>query len=132
MGSRNRNKGNAGFFGDNFWQSANFNERAYFKNMDTLLSLAMNRFRWEGLPDTCDARFLERNLHRSGIATICHDKERPDWWESLIAMPQGEFNKYGIPTKWRAIGWNPNDTGYEVTPDNGELVYYSWSRINIW
>lgn len=132
MGSRNRNKGNAGFFGDNFWQSDNFNQRAYFKNLDTLLSLAMNRFRWEGLPDTCDARFLEKNLHRSGIATICHDAERPDWWETLIAMPQGEFNKYGIPTKWRAIGWNPNDTGYEVTPDNGELVYYSWSRINIW
>lgn len=132
MGSRNRNKKGQGFFGDNFWQSDNFNQRAYFKNLDMLYALAMNRFRWEGLPDTCDARFLEMNLHRTGIATICHNIDRPDIWETLYAMPEGEYNNYGIPTKWRARGWNPKDSGYEVTPENGELVYYSWTRCGIW
>ena len=128
MGKRNRSK----FDSLNFWQSENFNNRSYAKNLDMLLSLAMNRFRWEGLPDTCDARFLERTLHRSGLATICHDVNTPDIWESLIAQPQGVFNKYGIPTTWRAQGFAPQDTGYMVTPDNGELVYYSWSRISVW
>ena len=131
MGKRNRNR-NCDFFNDNFWQSDNFNKRAYAKNLDMLLSLAMNRFRWEGLPETCDARFLETQLHKNGIATICHSREMPDVWETLVAMPEGEFNKYGIPTKWRAMGWNPKDTGYEVTPETGELVYYSWTRLNIW
>lgn len=132
MGSRNRNKRGQGFFGNNFWQSDNINQRAFFKNLDMLLALAVNRFRWEGLPDTCDARFLEMTLHRQGMATICHDMETPDIWESLIANPQGEYNKYGIPTKWLATGWDPNNTGYEVTPENGELVYYSWTHINTW
>lgn len=130
MGKRNRSKG-CSFFDANFWQSNNYNKRAYAKNMDMLISLAMNRFRWEGLPETCDARFLELQLHRTGIATICHDINTPDIWETLIAMPQGEYNKYGIPTKWQAMGYAPNTARYDVTPDNGELVYYSWSRINI-
>ena len=132
MGSRNRNKRGQSFFGDNFWQSENFNQRAYFKNLDLLIALATNRFRWVGLPDTCDARFLEMQLHRLGMATICHDVKTPDIWETLIANTEGEFNRYGIPTRWRATGWDPNNSGYEVTPANGELVYYSWSRINIW
>lgn len=120
------------WYKDNFWQSDNFNVRSYSKNLDMLLSLAMNRFRWEGLPNTCDSRFLERSLHRNGIASISFDTRTPDIWDSLIAMSEGEFNKYGIPTRWRAIGYNPKDTGYEVTPDNGELVFYSWSRAGIW
>lgn len=131
MGKKNRTKG-CDFFGANFWQSDNYNKRTYAKNLSMLLSLAMNRFRWEGLPDTCDARFLEMQLHRSGIATICHDVETPDIWETLIALPQGTFNKYGIPTKWQAMGYDPNSSRYDVTPDNGELVYYSWTRSNVW
>lgn len=132
MAKRNRTKPGEGFFQDRYWQSAAFNQRAFMGNLDILLSLAMNRFRWVGLPETCDARFLERQLHRAGIATICHEKTSPDIWQTLIAMPQGEFNMYGIPTKWRACGYLNDNTGYEVTPDNGELVYYSWSRIDIW
>ena len=131
MGKRNRTR-NCDFFDDNFWQSDNFNKRAHAKNLDMLLALAMNRFRWEGLPETCDVRFLEKQLHKSGFATICHNAATPDIWETLIAMPEGEYNKYGIPTKWRAIGWNPKDTGYEVTAETGEIVYYSWTRLNIW
>lgn len=131
MGKKNRTKG-CDFFGANFWQSDNYNKRAYAKNLSMLMSLAMNRFRWVGLPDTCDARFLEMQLHRSGIATICHDAETPDIWETLIALPQETFNKYGIPTKWQAMGYDPNSSRYDVTPDNGELVYYSWTRSNVW
>lgn len=132
MGSRNRSKKGQRFFDDNFWQSDNYNQRTFYKNLHLLLSLAMNRFRWVGLPETCDARFLEANLHTNGLATICHSVETPDIWETLIAMPEGEYNNYGIPTRWRARGWSANNSGYMVTPENGELVYYSWTRTNIW
>lgn len=98
--------------------------------MDMLLAIAVNRFRWEGLPSTCDPRYLEIQLHRSGIATICHDADTPDVWQTLMAAPQGELNDYGIPTKWRARGYN--DTDYKVTPATGELVYYSQTRLNPW
>lgn len=95
-----------------------------------LLAIAVNRFRWEGLPSTCDPRYLEIQLHRSGIATICHDANTPDVWQTLMAAPQGEWNDYGIPTEWRAMGYN--DTDYKVTPATGELVYYSQTRLNPW
>ena len=88
------------FFTENYWQSSNFNQRSFTKNMSMLLSLAMNRFRWENLPNTCDARFLEWALHRNGIATICFEKDMPDVWQSLFAMPFGEFDAYGIPVQW--------------------------------
>lgn len=134
MGRKNRNKGASGFFGDGFWQSSAFNQRAYYKNLELLLGLAMNRFRWVGLPDTCDERFLEWALHRNGIATICHPESMPDVWQTLIAMPQGQFDAYGIPVEWRARGFGNvgSQTDYRVTDDNGQLVYYSSSRQNIW
>lgn len=128
--TRKRNRDKCGFFNNNFWQSDAYNQRTYSKNLDLLLSLAINRFRWEGLPDTCDARFLETQLHRSGIATICHKEGLPDVWQTLIATPHGEFNAYGIPVRWRADGYVNQGTGYEVTRKNGELVFYNWSRAN--
>lgn len=128
--SKNRSKRGQGFFDENYWQSANFNGRNYAKNLALLESLAMNRFRWVGLPDTCDARFLEWCLNRYGIATIAHAESMPDVWQTLQAAPSGQFNVYGLPEKWDAVGMN--GTRYSVTQENGELVYYSFSRIEPW
>lgn len=113
-----------------FWQSEEFNDLVFNLNVDLLLSLAVNRFRWVGLPDTCDARYLERILHIKGVATVCHAKSTPDIWQSLQAAPYGTFTEYGLPTKWRAIGMN--GTQYEVTPQTGELCFYSQTRLDPW
>lgn len=113
-----------------YWQTEEYNRLCLQVNIDMLLAIAVNRFRWEGLPPTCDPRYLEIQLHRSGIATICHDADTPDVWQTLMAAPQGEWNDYGIPTEWRARGYN--DTDYKVTPATGELVYYSQTRLNPW
>lgn len=126
---RNRSHG-CGFWQDNFWQSSNFNQRTYYAYLDELLSLAVNRFRWVGLPETCDQRFLETQLTMKGMATICHAKNAPDIWQSLICSPQSPFDAYGNPTKWRASGYNQTD--YEVDLSNGEIVYNSYTRCNIW
>lgn len=113
-----------------YWQTEEYNRLCLQVNIDMLLAIAVNRFRWEGLPPTCDPRYLEIQLHRSGIATICHDVDTPDVWQTLMAATQGEWNDYGIPTEWRARGYN--DTDYKVTPATGELVYYSQTRLNPW
>ena len=106
MGSKNRRRKNE-FFTDRFWQSDNYNFRNYHKNLDLLLSLAINRFRWEGLPETCDARYLEKILHRNGIATLSFKADEPvQVFTTLQAMPTGEYNMYGLPTKWRAVGYD--------------------------
>lgn len=132
MGSKNRRKRQADFYSDNFWQSANYNFRTYNKNLDMLLSLAINRFRWVGLPDTCDARFLEKTLHRNGLATLSHKKDDVvPVFTTLYAMPNGEYNMYGIPTRWRAVGYD-GLTDYECDDKNGVLCYYSYSRFSPW
>lgn len=112
------------------WQSNDLNKIAYAYNYDMILSLAVNRFRWVGLPDTCDSRFLEMQLHTKGIATICKNPEG-DYWESLLACPFGDYNVYGLPVSWKAQGYATGEL-YTVTPDTGELVYYSQTRMNPW
>ena len=127
MGKKNR--GN--FFADNFWQSSVFNQRVYAKNLDECLALAVNRFRWFGLPDSCDARYLEMQLHRMGIATIARiDDTNP--WVSIMATLSGDVNIYGIPISWRAIGQNGRGDFSVKGGVNGEIVYYSNTRINPW
>lgn len=125
---RKRNRGDES--SPYYWQTDDYNRLCYQVNVDMLLSIAVNRFRWVGMPPTCDARYLEQQLHKTGIATICHSKETPDIWQTLSAATQGEFNAYGIPTKWDAIGYGK--TRYPVTPATGELVYYSQSRLIPW
>lgn len=116
---------------DRFWQSEDANGRLYAANMSMLLALAVNRFRWTGLPDTCDARFFEMQLHQYGIATLCHKESTPDIWQTLQAIPHAEFDVYGIPTKWDGMGFD-GSTRYAVTPKTGELCYYSQTRANPW
>lgn len=120
------------FYGDHFWQSSSYNFRTFNKCLDMLLSLAINRFRWENLPETCDARYLEKTLHRTGIATLSHKKDdvKPVY-TTLQAMPNGQYNMYGLPVKWRAVGYD-GQTDYEVDNTNGELCYYSYSRTSPW
>lgn len=131
MGRKNRSS-RCEFYSDNFWESANYNSRVYNKNLDMLLSLAINRFRWQGLPDTCDARYLEKTLHRNGLATLSFKENEPvRIFTTLQAMPYGQYNMYGIPTNWRAVGYD-GLTDYEVSDANGELCYYSYSRFSPW
>lgn len=131
MGSKKRrNRGE--FFTDRFWQSDNYNFRAYHKNLDMLLALAINRFRWVNLPDTCDARFLEKTLHRNGVATLSYKRDEPTRvFTTLTAVPNGTFNMYGLPTQWRAVGYE-GLTDYECDYENAELCFYSYSRISPW
>lgn len=131
MGRKRREKRQA-FYGDHYWQSADYNFRATNKNLDMLLSLAVNRFRWVNLPETCDARYLEKILHRNGIATLSHKADDVEpVFTTLQAMPTGTYNMYGLPTAWRAVGFD-GLTDYEVTDANGELCYYSYARVSPW
>lgn len=131
MGKRNRAK-RGDFFSDHFWQTDNYNARTFQKNFDLLLSLALNRFRWINLPKTCDARYLEWVLHRIGIATLSYDVNQPTRiYTTLQAMPYGTYNMYGLPTKWRAVGYD-GLTDYECDNENAVLCYYNNSRFAPW
>ena len=131
MSNKNRKK-REGFYSATFWASESYNFRAFHKNFDMLLSLAINRFRWVGLPDTCDGRYLEKVLHRTGLATLSYKRDEPTRiYTTLQAMPYGQYNMYGLPIQWRAVGFD-GLTDYECDNENAELCYYTYSRTNPW
>lgn len=67
---------------------------------DWIMGLALSRFRWEGLPETCNERYLEWTLLTEGVATIA---KNAGVWYSLQAIQQGQPNKYDLPQRWRAM-----------------------------
>ena len=121
-------------FGEpNYFQSADYNEKTRLMYQNWIIELAINRFRWVGLPETCDERALEWALLNSGQATICKPSNEHllPMWVSLPAVFDGEMNMYGNPTAWRAVGLN-GDTNFRSDWNNGAFIRYSKSRINPW
>lgn len=103
-----------------FWQTNALNQAAYFMFLDQLESIAMNRFKWIGLPETCDARYLEWTLMYQGVASIAKPKNT-DMFFSTMASTEGTLNVYDNPTSWRAYGNQGFD--FTGTPFNGVLVW---------
>lgn len=119
------------------WQSERYTNAMYQMFKDDIVNLAMTRFKWVNLPETCDARFLEYNLLYQGVATIAHPKAQPDKIVSLQAVSSGKLNMYGMPTSWRALG-SANGTDFYCDWTNGIYIYDNptrypiISKINIW
>ena len=105
-----------------YWQSANYTRRLFRALCDSVERLAISRFRWVGLPDSCDPRFLELTLLRQGAATIATPKggKLPGWY-TLMATQQGAPNMYGDPVRWKARGVNGTD--FSVDARNGVMVW---------
>lgn len=76
-----------------------------FQNTFMLLfNQMLHTFKWNGLPDTCNERYLETNLILNGMATIVNDKDYG--FLSLRCAPGGNWNMYGETEKIFAYGWN--------------------------
>lgn len=116
--------------GANYWQSRDYNDLAYSMYVSDLVRLATNRFRWDGLPDTVNVKYLEFCLLMNGYATIAHPIEMPELWYGLQVSTMGDLSAYGEPTEWQAIGAN-GKTWFNVKDGkNGVLVYGSNQFVN--
>lgn len=70
-----------------------------------LKMIALSMFDWEGLPESCNARFLERCLFENGMAIFIDD---PDMgFLNLRVTPSGTLNPYDEPVAYTAYS-----TGY--------------------
>ena len=107
-----------------YWQSAAYNQELALIYEDWLLGLALSRFRWEGLPETCDERYLEWTLLTEGMATIA---SKGGVWYSLQAIQQGAPNKYDLPTAWRAMG-QTGKPNFNCNWSNGVVLYDNLMR----
>ena len=93
-------------FGRNFNNNTTNNRQARRENMyiRILSEICMNRFKWTGLPDTVDERFLEKVLHENGLAIFFYEDTKFDAYLCLRGSPSGQLNMYDNPLSYLVIG----------------------------
>lgn len=82
------------------------NDIVFHDYYSRLKLIALSIFKWENLPDSCNARFLEDTLFTYGRAVFVNDPFRG--FLNLKVTPAGELNVYGEPLAYTAfsIGYN--------------------------
>ena len=134
--SRRKNKKGMSFHQDQYWQTAAYNQSLFFSFRDRIVSLALSRFKWLNLPDTCNERYLEWSLLTEGSATIAFPKKQPGIFYSTRAVWQGAPNVYDNPRRWRSVG--NNGWNFTVNSTNGVFIWDNKTRyplmqqIDIW
>lgn len=87
-----------------------------------LVNLCLDRFHFDGLPDTCNERFFKLSLIFSGQAVLAKDEEMG--FITLHCATEGsQYNIYGEVSKVIAYGWNGFNktyTNYMYGSDNKE------------
>ena len=91
-----------------------------------LTELSVNRFKWVGMPDTIDERFLELTLFRQALCVFYFDKD-VDRYMALRAAGVGKLNMYDNPTQFMVIGnsmVSKTLTAKECVPIWGNFLRY--------
>lgn len=112
-----------------WWATAGHNQQVFNMYRDQITQLALSRFKWVGLPKTCDARYLEFVLLTQGCATIAFPKSQPETFYSTQISWSSPPNVYDNPTKWQSIG--NNGWRFDVTPARGVVVWDNLLRTPI-
>lgn len=99
------------------WESSYFNNRTYIHYYNRLTELAISMFKWNGLPDSVDPRFLELTLFSDGMAVFFKD-DVMDKYLALQTMIGGNLDVYRIPKIRTAYASN----GYNMRLDENNSV----------
>lgn len=103
------------------------NQRIYNYYKKRLINLALAQFIWEGLPDTCDRLYLEKQLLYTGKAAFI--KAENDDWLSLGYVTDGPLNVYGYPTKIIGVGFGQqNDKSAYIPAKEFEFLYDNMTK----
>lgn len=98
----------------------------------TISSMCMARFKWEGLPDSIDERYLELTLLQQGLCVFYFDEEY-DRFLALKASASGMINMYDNPTSFTVIGnsmVNKTIAGNDCVPIWANIYRYpEWDLI---
>lgn len=90
-----------------FWESAKYNNASFMEYYNRLTELSIAMFKWTGVPDTLDIRFLELILFGDGMAVFFKDEDIG--YLALRCMIGGHLNLYQIPderTAYASNGYN--------------------------
>lgn len=93
-----------------------FTNKTYGVWLNKLYNIAISRFQWENLPETCDERFIEMTLLFNGRMVGFKDSDL-NAYLILPCVNSGTLNLMGYPANVMAYGYN----GYQfqnLTPFN--------------
>jgi hypothetical protein len=117
--------------GGAYQQSEALNSDIYANARNEMINIALTRFKWVNLPETCDERFLEFALLTQGYATIAFpSKQRYSWFSTQAVIDGGrQLNVYYNPSKWRSYGIN--GWSFYVNNNNGVFLYGNRARSSL-
>ena len=87
-----------------FWDSAKMNKRTFYQYFNRLQDIAISSFKWNNLPESVDARFLELTLFYQGKIAFFEDDVM-----GMLCLPfsnDSTLDVYNNPTKYRAYSNN--------------------------
>lgn len=112
------------------------NNATYTDYLERFKKIAMSIFEWVNLPDSMDARYIEKCLYYLGAAGLLHTEEYG--FINTKATSAGDFNIYGLPTAIQCYSYSFNEqrrlysglTGQD-NDINSEaiLVMNNWERV---
>jgi hypothetical protein len=112
------------------------NNATYTDYLERFKKIAMSIFEWTNLPDSMDARYIEKCLYYLGSAGLLHTEEYG--FINTKATSAGDFNIYGLPTMIQCYSYSFNEqrrlysglTGQD-NDINSEaiLVMNNWERV---
>lgn len=119
-----------GYDGEIYWGSEDYNRSLYDAYMTQVMSLAISRYEWRGLPATVDPIWLERQLLMRGCATIAQPVkgDARGLWVAARMVSDGPLNIYDRPTKWFA--YSRDLVRFACDARNGVVVYDNVSRLS--
>lgn len=112
------------------------NNATYTDYLERFKKIAMSIFEWVNLPDSMDARYIEKCLYYLGSAGLLHTEEYG--FINTKATSAGDFNIYGLPTSIQCYSYSFNEQRrlYSgLTGDNNDinseaiLVMNNWERV---
>lgn len=122
-----------------FMDSALVNDKTYFDYLERLKKVALSMFEWVNLPDSMNARWLERCLYYKGQASLLKDDKFG--FINTGCASAGYINIYGLPTRLNCYGYNyqsfrklysglnPLEDSEKVSKEQAILVMNNWERV---
>lgn len=118
-------KRDVGRFRANQAKAVRGGEFLMYQNM--LWGLAESRFVWDGLPSTVNERYLERVLHRHGLAVFFEDPRLHAFF-ALHAAGTGDVDVYGDPKTFRVTG--NRYINREISSKDCVPIWVNRNRVN--
>lgn len=123
----------------NFDGSLSLNGYTYQFYLERLMELSISMFKWDGIPDSIDSRFLETTLFQNGSAVFFKDddlqftglsteQETDGTYLALPVAMNGRWDVYNIPTERRAYA--TNNYQKQLNENNSVIIYNNMIRTN--